>query len=262
MDGNDEIIFSGSYKDFRLSVRYGLDGKNEQDVAAILNDISSRIEPFAYKFSGIDTKKVSDFADPGGTGLDAVCSFLERTPAGMIKGSLSKAVPKPELMDAAESYFLNRLLTKADVRFKAPQAAPPLNGEDEGLGDTIAFIGKYKSWISIKKLGLEGAQDYEVSGILSGVNFSIVNKAFDFSGNKTGPEAAESISKGKRRSIGNIALCLKDLAERSKGAKPDPYLVLKVLDNLGYKPYASPDMLTDAYPDIKAPKVRGRKPKG
>lgn len=262
MDGKDEIIFSGSYKDFRLSVRYGLDGRNEQEVAAILNEISSKIEPFAYKFSGIDTKAVADFADPRGSGLDAVCAFLEKTPAGAIKSALSKAVPKPELMDAAESYFLNRLLLKAGVSFKATQTAPPPKGEDEELGDTIAFIGKYRNWIAIKKLGLEGAQEYEVSGILSGVNFSIVNKAFDFSGKKAGPEEAESISKGKRRSIGNIALCLKELAGRSTAGKPDPYLVLKVLDNLGYKPYASPDMLTEAYPDIKAPKVRGRKPKG
>ena len=262
MAGQDEIIFSGAYKEFKLGVKYDMTGKTPEQAAFVLAQISAKIEPFAYRFAGIETDAIARFAAPKGSGLSAVCGFFESTPPGTIKETLSKSIPKPELMSAAESYLLNQLLSKAGVRFKAQVQESAIEAEDEEPGDTIAFIGKYKEWIAIKKLCLENAQEYEVSGILSGINHTIVNKAHEFSGGKKDQAGAEAISGGKRRSLGNISLCMKEIAEKSGGAAPEPYLVMKVLDNLGYKPYASPDMLTAAYPDIKPPKVRGRKPKG
>ncbi len=262
MAGQDEIIFSGAYKDFKLGVKYDMTGKTPEQAAFVLAQISAKIEPFAYRFAGLGIDAISRFANPKGSGLQAVCGFFESTPPGTIKETLSKSIPKPELMSAAESYLLNQLLTKAGVMFKAQVHESAIEAEDEEPGDTIAFIGKYKEWVAIKKLCLENAQEYEVSGILSGINHSIVNKAYEFSGSKKDEVGAEAISKGRRRSLGNIPLALKDLSEKSGAGAPEPYLVMKALDNLGYKPYASPDMLTAAYPDIKPPKVRGRKPKG
>jgi len=262
MAGQDEVIFSGAYKDFKLGLKYDMTGKTPEQVALVLAQISAKIEPYAYKFSGIDTDTIARFATPKGTGLSAVCGFFDSTPPSEIKETLAKSIPKPELMSAAESYLLNQLLTKAGVGFKAQVQGGAIEAEDEEPGDTIAFIGKFKEWVAIKKLCVERVMDYEVSGILSSINYTIVNKAYEFSGGKKDEAAAEAISKGRRRSLGNISLCLKDLAEKSGTGAPEPYLVMKVLDNLGYKPYASPDMLTAAYPDIKPPKVRGRKPKG
>ncbi len=258
MDGDDEIIFTGKYKDFRLGVRFDLSGKEPAEAASALAYISERIEPDAFAFSGIDVRKISALAKPEGRGLGAVCGFLESMPPSAMRASLLGAVPKPELLPAAESCLLNQLLTKAGVAFKAMPGPTPAPADEE-IGDFIGFIGKFRSWVAIKKLGLGKVQDYEVSGILSGINHTIVNKAFEFAGARKDDAAVGSATAGKRRTFGNIALALREI-EKLEGS--GPYVVCKTLEAVGYKPYASPEMLTDAYPDIKPPKVKGRKPKG
>jgi hypothetical protein len=262
MIGADEIIFSGAYKDFKFGVHFNLDGKQEKEVAQVLGYISSAVEPHAFRFSGINTKMIDDFAKPAGKGISAVCSFLENTPQAKIKDSLGKALSNPKLLPAAESCFFNSMLTKAGVGFRISATDPPFKPSEEKLEGQIAFIGKYKSWIAIKKLGLEDAEEYEVSGILSGIDYTIVNKAFDFAGVKKDDATVNAVTKGKRKSYGNLLLCLRELESKLTGSIDDAYLVCKVMETLGYRPYASPEMLSNAHPDIKPPKVRGRKPKG
>jgi hypothetical protein len=261
MAGEDEILFTGAYKGFSLGARFGLSGRKPGEVAAALSYVSASIEPHAFVFSGIDTEKIDGFAKPAGKGIGAVCSFLESLSPGGIRESLGKALPEPPLMSAAESYLFNRLLDRAGVAFKV-QPSPDLKPSEEKIGDFIGFIGKYCDWIAIKKLGLENVQDYEVSAILAGINHTVVNKAFDFAGLKKDDALVNAIAGGRRRSLGNVALALRALEPKLTGGQEDAYLVCKVLETLGYKPYASPEMLTDAHPDIKPPKVKGRKPKG
>ncbi|MCI0504051.1 DUF2666 domain-containing protein [Candidatus Micrarchaeota archaeon] len=261
MDGNDEIIFTGAYRDFSLGIRFDLSGRKPEEVAGALAYISASIEPHAFRFSGIDTKKIDEFAKPAGNGLAAAYGFLEAKGPGGVKDALLKAVPDANLLPAAESYFFSRLLSGAGVPFKvAPtQAARP---EQEKIEDFIGFVGKFGPWIAIKKLGLEKVQDYEVSGILAGINHTVVNKAFDFAGVKKDDAIVASAAGGKRRSYGNVALVLREIEQKMGGDSGDAYLVCKALETIGYKPYASPEMLSVAHPDIKPPKVRGRKPKG
>ena len=254
MLGEDEVVFSGKYKDFRLGVRYDVSQKDEKEVASILGHISSRIEPYAYSFSGIDTKAIEGFIRMDGKGIAAVADYLDNNSSEWnkwIKGTLKE----PKLMPAANSYLFNRLLDKAGVSFKV-NTPPTITPENEDTSDVIAFIAKYKDWVAIKKLGLEKVKDYEVSGILGGVNYTAVNKAFDFADMEKNDDRVQSVIKGKRKSLGNAVLCLKEL----EGS--DPYVVCKVLEELGFRPYASSHMLVDAHPDVKPPKVRGRKPKG
>ncbi|HSB46400.1 MAG TPA: DUF2666 family protein [Candidatus Bilamarchaeum sp.] len=255
MHGKDEIIFSGEYKDFRFGVRFDVQGRTEAEVASVLGYISQKIEPHAFKFSGIDTKAIDAFASPAGKGISSVIAFLDANgPAGM-KAALEKSLPKPELMPAAESYFFNRLLTKAGVEFK-PKAETSLAPEEEKPDDFIGFMGKFGNWIAVKKLSLEKVQDYEVSGILAGINHTLVNKAFGFAGLQDGSAGA---LKGSRKSYNNLSASLKGLKD---GGPADAMTVCRVFEGIGYRPYASPEMLTSAYPDIKPPKVKGRKPKG
>ncbi len=261
MEGGDEIIFTGAYKDFKLGMRFDLSGREPKDAAAALAYISASIEPQAFAFSGIDTKKIDEFAKPAGKGIGAVAAFFEKNPTGAIRERLSAAMEKPELMAVGETYLINQLLVKAGVQFKV-QPSPAITPKEEKIEDFVGFIGNYRGWIAIKKLGLGNVQDYEVSGILSGINHTIVNKAFDFSGVKKDDAAVDSVAKGKRKSYGNLAAALKELEPKLTGSPDDAYLVCKVCENLSYKPYASPEMLTAAHPDIKPPKVRGRKPKG
>ncbi len=255
MEGGDEIIFTGAYKDFSLGVKFDLSGKGPAEAAAALAYISAKIEPHAFRFSGIDVGAIEKLAAPKGLGVGGVTAFLENIPPSELRAKLLEAVPKPELYPAAESYLVNQLLTKAGVPFKiAPSYLKPT---EEKIEDFIGFVGKYNQWISIKKLGLENVQDYEVSGILSGINYTAVNKAFDLAGVKTDVSQVPEVP--KRKSFGNLGQSLHELEGRLGGSTDDAYSICKRLEKLGYKPYASPDMLTQAYPDIKPPKVKGRR---
>lgn len=256
MIGGDEIIFTGAYKELKLGLRYDMSGKSEDEVAAVLTDISQRIEPYAFALSGIDTGAIDSFVDFHGKGLNAVCGYLNDRSSDWSRW-IKENLAKKELMPVAESYLLNLILTRAGVAFK-PDGGSAIKPEKEDINDVIAFIGRYKSWTAIKKLGLDKVKDYEVSGILSGINFTLVNKGFDFSGIGKDDDLVNKITMGKRKSYGNAASCLEEVASEGGG----PYLVCKVLEALKLRPYASSHMLTDAYPDIKPPKVRGRKPKG
>jgi hypothetical protein len=256
MAGNDEIIFNGAYKDFKVGVHFDLGGRTADEVVYALGYIGSAIEPHAYRFSGIDTKEIEAFANPEGTGLKAVYDFLQTKTPKAIQAALAEALPKDELMDVAESYLLNRLLKRAGVRFTAESSAT-LTPQEEEIGDHIAFIAKYGSWMAIKKLGLEKVQDYEVSAILCSTNHTLVNKGFDFAGTK-----ADVPVIGKRKTLGNLCAALTELAPKLSGGSEDAFRIIKAMEGVGYRPYASPDMLTAAYPDIKPPKMRGRKPKG
>ncbi len=255
MEESDGVIFTGAYKDFGFGARFGLAGKSPDDVVSALCQINAAIEPHAYRFSGIDTKKIDAFARPEGRGLNAVRGFLQARPPRAIAAALAEALPRAELMPAAESYLLNRLLTAAGVAFTAASASA-LKPEREEPGDCIAFIAKYRDWVAVKKLGLEKVQDYEVSGILSGINHTAVNKGFDFAGAR-----AENQGAGGRKTWNNLCAALASLEPKLAGGREDACIIVRAMEGVGYRPYASPNMLTAAYPDIKPPKVRGRKPK-
>lgn len=257
MFGGDEVIFTGEYKGFKLGIGFDLRGKEPKEVAQVLAYVSSKIEQPAFEFSGIDTKKIDGMVKLKGTGLSAIVNFIETS--NKLRDELGKCVTNPKLICVAECYLFNRLLTQAGMQFKIMPTTPP-KPSDEKIEDFIGFMGKYKEWVSIKKLGLEKVQDYEVSGILSGVNHSIVNKAFDFAGVNKNDVLVDSVVKGKRKSYNNLAATLKELEPKLTKGPEDVYLICKVFENLGYKPYASPGMLTEAYPNIKPPKVKGRRP--
>ncbi|MBD3210663.1 DUF2666 domain-containing protein [Candidatus Micrarchaeota archaeon] len=254
MIGRDEVIFAGQYRDLKIGINYDLSNRKPEDVAAVLSRISSEIEPHSYLLSGIDTGAIDAFAKPEGRGIPAVCRFLDKNSTAWNR-LLKQMLKEPKLKPAADSYLFNRLLTNAEVEFKFREM-PSWKPEEENTGDQIAFIGKYKDWVAIKKLSVDKARDYEVSAILGNINYSAVNKAFDFSGIERDDVEVKRVTKGKRKSIGNASEALKSLQ------KENPYIVCKVLEEVGYRPYASPHMLTDAHPDIKPPKARGRKPRG
>jgi len=254
MYGGDEIILSGSHKKFKAEVYYDLVDADEMEVSKILSDISSMVEPFAFEFSGIDTKAIDKFVDFDGDGVEDIADYIQKNGSAWKKWA-KETLPEPKLIHAADSYLFNKLLKEAGIKFKVDGKAKTKPKKEEA-SDVIAFVGKYKKWISIKKLGLDNVKDYEVSGILSGINHSIVNKSFEFAGSEMDDAKVQAITKGKRKSYGNAALCLSELGSEN------PYTVCKVLEGIGFRPYASTFMLTEAYPDIKPPKVRGRKPKG
>jgi len=264
MEGEDEIILCGAYKDFRKELRYGLASAEEIEVAHVLGAICDSVEPHAFSFSGIDVPGIKAYAKPDGTGLAAVIAFLKSRPQSQIKDSLKKLCPDEKLLPAAESCLFNYLMAEAKVSFRMGDsiAKPSTVPSKEPADDTIAFVGKYKSWIAIKKLGLDKAQDWEVSAILSTISHTAANKAFDFSGVVKDDALISKVAAGKRRAYGNLVGALEAILPNLKGERlTDAYVICKTFETIGFKPYASPEMLKDAHPEVKPPKVRGRKPK-
>jgi hypothetical protein len=299
MVGADEIILTGQYKDFRSDIKYDLSGANESEVSSILGSLSDTIEVFAFKFSEINLGAIERYAKIDGTGLQAVINFLESHPQGELKAELRKAIPVPELMPAAESYFFNVLMKSAKISFRVGNSmyinsksygqlevedhsmyvnstnlrtavtkghlisVPSLKPSKEAVDNQIFFVGKFGSWIVIKKLTLDAVKDWEVSGILCSINNTIVNKAFDFSKVERNDTLISKLCSGKRKSYGNLLAVLKQIQNELSGDRlKDAYLVCSVFCTLGYCPYANPEMLTAAHPEIRAPKIKGRKPKG
>jgi len=266
MEGDDELIISGDFKSFKFSERYDLKNASKQEVTGLLVKVSNMIEPYIYEFSGIDTKKIDAMVTVG-KGISSVCSFLKTfkrdslLPACINSTRLKPSVTsggkalvtdnagKTTMLPIAESYLINRLLTKAGVPFK-PVLNCQLKSQNYLAKEHLMFVANYAGWLAIKKLSInEKTEAWEVSGILSSINFTLINKVFDFTG------ASGNCSSG-RKFFSNLA------AELEKIDANNPYLVCKTCEGFGYKPYASPEMLMDEYPDIKPPKLKGRKAKG
>ncbi|MEM2908791.1 MAG: DUF2666 family protein [Candidatus Bilamarchaeaceae archaeon] len=259
MVGKEEILFSGKYKEFEYGVRYDLSRATERDVAFALCEIVSRVEPYAYRFSGVDCEKVEKLVEGVGEGLLAVAAYLRESDT---QKQLETTVKDKLLMPAAESYFFNRALTNAGVPL-LPEVQASLEGESEPIEEKIVFIGKYKEWIAIKKLVVEGVEDWEISGILSSIVETGVRKAFYFC-NKTGEidvwkNNGDANKKKIRKSFKNAAdLLIKLDGMMGSDKTTNAYLVVKSLTALGYNPHASVEMLTAAHQELKVRRPRGR----
>ncbi len=259
MFGDEEIIFFGKYKDFGLSVRFNLNKAEDKDVVAALLFISEKIEEPAYRFSGVDLKKVDEVAKKCSS-IEEVISYLDANP---IRKMLEPSVTNKKLMPAAESYFFNLLLNKSGIKTK-PQVESKIKPEQVKEEGRIGLIGRYGDWTAIKKLSLNDVdEDWEVSGILSGINHSIVNKALELSCKDYAEveKKAKSAAKGKRKSIAAAAEALEGI-KNELDSECGPLLLTKTLEELKYYVYITPFVLVDAYPDLKPPKPRGRTPKG
>jgi len=253
MLGDDELIFSGRYKDFRFEKRFNLSTATEKDVAAALLYISQNIEQAGYKFSGIEYEKIDGLARKL-NGAAEVASYLRE---GNVKKMLEECAKDKKLMPAVESCFLNLLLSRAGLETK-PKLPLALKAEEYREEGRVVFIGKYRDWVAIKKLLLSDVEaDWEVAGIIASTNMTAVNKAFQLA--ETGYAAIENeargIAAGKRKSFAAAAEIIEKTAN-------NPILLTKALESVGYYSYLSLSVLMDAYPELKPKKPKGRAPKG
>lgn len=263
---DEEIIFSAKHGDFAFSERFIMSGQKKESALAVLAHISETIEPAAFRFAVADTKAIDAFAGKAKT-LKEVAKLLDSTPQNQIKDMLRDAVKGEDpMVPAAETYMLSRLLTGAGVPYKIttkmfgplPKSEPwPDNG-------TVAFIANWNGWISIKKLSVdEKTEGWEVAGLLSSANNTIVNKMFDLACAKKDDALVQKLCAGKRKSYKNIAAVLSQIEASGPQNTPESaYVLAKSCETLGIKPYASTDMLAQAHPEVKGVKMRGRKPKG
>jgi len=255
----EELIFSGKYNSLNIEEKYDLLDAKTEDIIHILCKISEAIDSAAYSFAGIENRKIDEFIKTivKGTGLQAAISSLESVSSSQLKQVFESCCKSKDFFPIAESYFIHTLLSECKVSFKlSPKFFnSSIAPKKELRPGKIVFIANYHGWVSIKKLSLENVLNYEVAGILSSINFTIINKSFEFAG-LLDEAKVSSIVAGKRKSLSALIDCLKSIDEKDE--KKLAYLICKVCESLGYTPYSTPNMLTKAYPDIKPPKVKGR----
>ncbi|VVB98465.1 Uncharacterised protein [uncultured archaeon] len=259
----DEVLFAGKYNDWEYTVNFDLSKASERDVSYALSYIHEGIEDRAFFHSGIDCKMIEKEV-PQGNGLQDLIKYIDSRKPGQWKEFLLQAARKEELLPVAEA----KLICETQKKFKVPAKVSTTMvqsslkpGKQELFEGQIAFVGKYKEWAAIKKLGMEdNTQDYEVAGILGSVNTTIVKKAFFFLHPDKELEAiAANATRGKRKSFINLTDAFRQVASSMTGEKiHDAYLLKCVYENLGFAPYANVEILVPAHPDLKVAKPRGR----
>ncbi len=263
MEGEDELVLVGSYKDMSLGFRFDLSKAIQSDLVFALGFLNSKIEPFAYKFAPLDVSKIEKFIVLKDSGLGAISNFLASNSPSAIKSVLeSSANGNKDLLPIAESCFLSLLFKKAKVPFLPYEHfSSSLKSQSVKNDDFIGFVGKSGSWVAIKKLGLENAKEYEISAILCGINHTIISKTFDLLKTPKSTSVATESSKGKRKTYAFLAETLNSISSSNLTGSDLSCALYQALELLGFTAYATPGLLTKAYPDIKPPKVKGRKPK-
>lgn len=262
----EELRFEMDYKGETHGFHYKLDSASEQDVAHAAASVSGIANEKGFLYSGVNLSRVDSFI--GGLGGEGISGTLTGLAPGELRNCLKDACgEKEKLVPAAEAYFFHRLLGKHSL----PCVAEPgmfggrLIMEKTHPKGRIALMAKYKSWVAIKKMSVgPGVRDYEVSGILCAINETLVRKAFEFARIDTAAldTHAKKLAAGRRKSPSVVGEVLESLPEKGKTRVENAYLVFALLGEFGLKPYASREMLSKQYPDVKPPKPRGRMPKG
>lgn len=270
MDQN-EIILSCNYKELKIGKRYVFEGNPDgKVVSGVLSALSDEIEQQAFEWSGLDTKKLDEVVSKcQGVGIKGVISALRTTKrADLLPGAKDESAMVP----IAESYFLNKLFKKCIVSIRPePNASFTFTKEDP---NHVIFIGNIKPWFAVRRIVVDSkTQEYEVSGILSAINFTITNKSFEFLKLNTTSNDLFSCGTGARKSFSALADAFQELEEKLKLCKLDAnyvaYACLQTCSNVGFKkgvpgymPYANAYVMEDKYPDLKVKKPKGRIAKG
>ncbi|MDE1856367.1 MAG: DUF2666 family protein [Candidatus Micrarchaeota archaeon] len=145
-------------------------------------------------------------------------------------------------------------------------------------GDSVDFMAKYNTWVSIKKMSInEKTTPQEIVMHLSSIRQNIDRKAFELLGidTKSLDEVASTFTAGKRKSYGALGEILdtfgkadtKSAIEKAINGKEELkaiagiYLFRTVVKNLGFDFDVNPEILQKAYPELKIPKPPGRQKK-
>lgn len=137
----------------------------------------------------------------------------------------------------------------------------------------IAFTAKYRDWIAIKKMSVDGdTKPEEVAAILASINSTLQRKSYDFVGisREAIEEYAKSLSKGKRKAYGSLAEIVSavkpgEVKEKLLSSCSDPkllpiaesFFLKSLIESIGFRTTLDADVLTEVYPHLKIPKPRG-----
>ncbi|MDE1850767.1 MAG: DUF2666 family protein [Candidatus Micrarchaeota archaeon] len=145
--------------------------------------------------------------------------------------------------------------------------------------DSVDFMVKYGTWISIKKMSInEKTKPEEVVMHLASIRTTIDRKAFELLGIdvKSLDDLAATFTAGKRKNYGALGEILADFGKRDTKEAVEKaingkeelktiastYLFRSIVKGLGFDFDVNPEVLQKAYPELKIPKPPGRQRKG
>lgn len=145
-------------------------------------------------------------------------------------------------------------------------------------GDSVDFMVKYGTWVSIKKMSIQAnTKPEEVVMHLSAIRQTIDRKAFEMLGIdvKSLDELAATFTAGKRKNYGTLGEILVDFGKKDAKAAIEKacngkeelktiagtYLFRSIVKGLGFDFDVNPEILQKAYPELKIPKPPGRQKK-
>ncbi|MDD2655603.1 MAG: DUF2666 family protein [Candidatus ainarchaeum sp.] len=259
----EELKMEVSLPELKEGIAFDFSSASEKDVAYAISYCSEKIDALTFAYSGIEVqaldKALSKYSGKGpkeaGAAILSVKSLRE-----VFKDAIDD---RPALISVAGCYFFSKLPGRFGFspKIRPDMAQSSIQPKLFAPGTRISLVSKYKDWVAIKKLFLEpDMQKWEIAGILAGINETLVKKAFDFAGlDKAKLDAkAAALTKGKRKSYQSIGEAVKGIEGTPAEAA---YLYNSILSTFEVLPYANRPMLSKQYPDIKGPKMRGRKPK-
>ncbi len=289
MAGTDSIEFFANYDGWIESRNMDItDSTKPSEIAHELATIREAVDKRAFDILGVDTKAIESYAEkfsksfPRNDYKALPVVYKSLGSAEAVSEILKASKNREELKPFAKVYLLRTTVKKlglywyvpTDIKALESKAKPQKSGNAPYSG--IAFMAKYKEWISIKKLSIDKeTKPEEVAAHLSTIRMTTDRKLPQILGINTedlDAYAADSTN-NMRKSVANIEkivgiLCSDETKKRISSSIPSEsvrsiaviYLSSRMFQNIKVDFEVSPDTLMDMFPGLKIPKPKGRMP--
>ncbi len=289
MSGSDSIEFFANYDGWVESRIIAIDESTKPaEVAHELASVREAVDKKAFDILGIDTKSLDSYAEKFSKAAPkndykSLALIYKSLGSKEADSEITKAAKNSEQLNPfAKVYLLRATAKKLGLSWyipadsKAIESKPKAQKNEKPPYTGIAFMAKYKEWISIKKLSIDKeTKPEEVAAHLSSIRMAADRKLPQILGINTEDldiYAADSTN-NMRKSVANIEkvvdiLCSSETKKVIDQAIPSEsvrgiavtYLFSRMLQNIKVDLEVSPNTLMDMFPGLKIPKPKGRMP--
>ncbi len=289
MSSSDSIEFFANYVDWVESHNLEVnDSTKPEEVAHELAAVREAVDKRAFVILGIDTKALDLYSEK----LSKQAAKNDYKSLAIIYKALGSAEPNVEIEKAAKNsdqlkpfakvYLLRAAAKRLGLNWYVPADNKILESKSKAnkTGTPpyagVAFMAKYKDWISIKKLSIDKeTKPEEVAVHLTSIRMATDRKLPQILGINTEELDlyANDSTNNMRKSVANLEkivdiLCSDNTKKTISKAIPSDsvrgiaviYLFGKMLQNIKMDLDVSSDTLVNMFPGLKIPKPKGRIP--
>jgi hypothetical protein len=294
MPDSDSIDFMAKYKEWNISSSMpATDSTATKDIAAFLAYVREETELKSFTVLGIDMHILDTYAaritrpEQKGNHSGIIEIYKQLGSPDSAEAIMKSVNSKEELAPFAKAYLLRSCLDRTGTLFYLQKNSRALagntlsrtikQGKAQFEGEGISFMAKYKSWVSIKKMGIyDNTKPEEISAHLTQIRNAVDRKSFAILGVNVDrlDSYAAQVTGSMRKSLANLqkiieaasaAQAAKEIEESCMGnaalkEAAQAYLFSSMFRNLKVDYYVNTDVLMDVFPGLKIPKPKGRMP--